>query len=308
MKKRGSGSGNGKLSWTGKSYGGYFGNLCFLALLKIGMFPAYILLFFVTAYFMVFRPRASSWGARWLSRVKGVKVRRISLDNWRFLYSFGSVLLDRTAFMMGSGKIVCDASRCRNTIDELTKCGKGLVVVTAHVGAWEMAASLLPEEDGKSGIIGASSWEDKIAGLLEKHKTSRSPAFIGDMSDTMSIVSAYGALKRGGIVAMHCDRYSGGRFVEIEFFGSKIKAPVSAYALAAKAGVPVLQIACVRRRKFEYAIEVFAPIFPKDLKGAELEAQYEACARSFFGNLEDILRRCPMQWFNFYDFWEEGGK
>ena len=31
----------------------------------------------------------------------------------------------------------------------------------------------------------------------------------------------------------------------------------------------------------------------------------EASARSFAAQLEQIVRRYPTQWFNYYDFWEQ---
>ena len=44
-----------KISWTGKSYGGYWGTLSFALLLRVGILPAYVLLVFVSAFFVVFR-------------------------------------------------------------------------------------------------------------------------------------------------------------------------------------------------------------------------------------------------------------
>ena len=46
--------GEAKLKWSGKSHGGYWGNLTFAVLLRAGMLPAYLLLFFVAAFFTLF--------------------------------------------------------------------------------------------------------------------------------------------------------------------------------------------------------------------------------------------------------------
>ena len=45
------------VKWTGKSYGGRFGNARFAFLLRFGVLPSYALVALVAAFFMVFRRR-----------------------------------------------------------------------------------------------------------------------------------------------------------------------------------------------------------------------------------------------------------
>ena len=96
---------------------------------------------------------------------------------------------------------------------------------------------------------------------------------------------------------MHADRYAGGRFAEVEFFGEKVKAPLSAYALAKASGVPIVQTICVREKLFTYRMKALSII------DAEKNSP-EECAKIFMKNMESALRDYPYQWFNFYNFWE----
>ena len=63
------GGSGGRIAWSGKSYGGYWGTLSFLALLKIGLLPAYFLLAFVAAFLVLFRRGAVAPIADYLARI-----------------------------------------------------------------------------------------------------------------------------------------------------------------------------------------------------------------------------------------------
>ena len=295
--------GDGQPQWTGKSHGGYWGHKSFAVLLRFGMFPAYFLLVFVAAFFVIFRKKYTSGGAEYLGRLFGKKAGAVSWKMYRLVFSFGMSIIDRVAFFCGNGKIKC-ADGCEETIEKLISDGKGLIVLTAHVGGWQIAGSQLYKYGREVGIVGADNEDEKISELLDGGRVVDTPKVLGDAADTFSMLPAFSLLRRGGIVAMHGDRYAGGRFAKTEFLGGKVRAPLAAYVLAAKAGVPVAQISCVRESLFNYRMEVldvfdFSPVPPSELIGAA-----EKCAKKFFGNLEKALRESPYQWYNFYNFWE----
>lgn len=290
------------LGWNGKSYGGYFGNKCFALLLKIGMFPAYLLLIFVAAYFMLFRRKICACGAEYLSKLFDKKVSSIGWQNYKLLYSFGVSILDKVSYFAGSKKIECK-DFCEEKIRSLLAEKKGLVLVTAHIGGWAISEGELNKYNVEKGLLGADNEDENIAKILEQLKEIDSPNFIGNPTDAMGIIPAFSILKRGGIVAMHADRFAGGRFAEIEFLGGKIRAPLAAYILAAKAGAPILQVICVREKTFVYKMSPFDISKMNNARGTELEEAAATRAREFFSNIENVLKNHPYEWFNFYDFW-----
>lgn len=285
---------NKKIQWTGKSYGGYFGNWCFLKLLKFGMYPAYLLLVFVALYFQVFRPTACKGGLIFLQKVLGRKVGRFSYTLYKLLFSFGVCLLDRTAYFIGGNKISI-IDDCENQIRDILESGKGVIVLTAHVGGWAISATQLEKYNRKLFIAGVDLEDSRLRELAESVKKRGKSTINSD--GAMGNIQAYSILRAGGIVAMHADRYAGGRFAEVDFFGEKVKAPISAYALANATNVPIIQTVCVREKLFTYRMIPFA------ISGAEKKSP-EKCAEIFMNNLESVMRKNPYQWFNFYDFWK----
>ena len=282
-----------KIQWTGKTYGGYFGNWCFLKLLKFGMYPAYLLLVFVASYFQIFRPTACKGGVIFLEKVLGQKVGRFSFTLYKLLFSFGVCLLDRTAYLIGSDKIkIIDDAEA--SIKEILSSGKGVIVLTAHIGGWAISATQL-EKYGRKLFIAGVDTEDSRLRELAKSVQKRGKSAI-NTDGAMGNIQAYSILRAGGIVAMHADRYAGGRFVDVEFFGKNVKAPLSPYALAKASGVPIVQTICVREKLFTYRMKALSII------DAEKKSP-EECAEIFMKNMESALRVYPYQWFNFYDFW-----
>lgn len=284
---------NKKIGWTGKSLGGYFGNLCFFKLLKIGLYPAYALLVFVAAYFQIFRSPKCAGARIFLSKVFGKKIGALSPRLYKLLFSFGVCLLDRSDYLAGNDRIKI-SDECGGVLRPLLERG-GVVVLTAHFGAWAVSAVELEKFGREIFMPGADAENPKLRELERKERVrGKTRVSTGGAPDN---IAAYGVLKRGGIVAMHADRYAGGRFAKVDFLGAPVRAPTAAYSLARAAGAPVVQTACVRESLFSYRLVPLGTIDASALSP-------EKCAEKFMSNLEKLAREKPYQWFNFYDFWE----
>ena len=291
---------NKNLKWSGKSYGGYWGNLVFLRLLKVGLLPAYFLLVFVSAFFVVFRRRAVAPIAGYLSRIFGRKISAISWQSYKSAFSFGVSILDKTAYFAGSDSIgICDESAA--VIERARARGRGVLILASHTGGWAIASGELARKFPDAEIVGANRERAEIAKLSEAVRTRGVPETLADTSDGFSPIAVYGALKRGAIAAMHADRDAGGRSVEADFLGGRVAAPSAPYVCAWRAGAAVLQIFCVRRSPCKYVS------FCREIDLSSCANSAEAAqkgAGEFFGNLEEILKQYPYQWYNFYDFWK----
>lgn len=287
-----------QVKWTGKSYGGYWGSMCFVWLLKIGLLPAYCLLFFVVLFFLLFRRKACAYGADYLTRLFGRRIRGVSWESFKLNFSFGLSIIDKVAYFGGSKNI--------KFIDESTSeikkyCEKenGLLILSAHVGGWAISSGELARNFPNAVLIGAKREDERIS-KIEKNVFKRErPVEIAETGDAFSPIAMYNVLRDGGIVAMHADRDSGGRNEIATFLDAKVKAPALAYILASRTGASVLQVFCVREKLFTYRS------FVKKIDVGGDKDSVSLAAKTFFANLEDIVRKYPYQWYNFYQFWED---
>jgi predicted LPLAT superfamily acyltransferase len=124
----------------------------------------------------------------------------------------------------------------------------------------------------------------------------------GSPTDTIPLVAA---LRRGEIVAMLGDRAYGSPSAGISFFGETAPFPIGAYVMAAIAGAPLVHVFNLREHGGHYRFIAFPPQRPQMPSHEQRDAYLRDCAGRFARDLESIVRRDPLQWYNFYPFWEK---
>ncbi len=293
----------GGLKWTGRSYGGKFGTQTFALLLRVGMMPAYALLVFVSAFFMIFRRKQCAESSKYLSRIFKRRVLPISVKAYCHLFSFGMSILDKYAYFAGR-EIDCE-DLCKEKIMDARQSGKGVIVVVSHIGGWALSGAKLAEYECSTGVIGVSREHDYIEDIAKKHVVRGLPKMIASADEPMAIVAALSLLRKNGVLAIHGDRFVGGKFANVDFLGAKVRLPVSMYALAAKSGAKLINVFCVREKVGKYKMFAFAPMEVPNLRGELLDDALANCAQTYAKNLEEVLKEYPYQWYNFYPFWQQ---
>nr|WP_241899622.1 hypothetical protein [Stenotrophomonas maltophilia] len=96
----------------------------------------------------------------------------------------------------------------------------------------------------------------------------------------------------------------GGRSVTADFLGHRAPFPIGAYVLAAALGCPVYTMACLHEGDgYRVAFEQFAEriVLPRGSRDAALAEQAQRFARW----LELQVIQSPLDWFNFFPFWDQ---
>jgi KDO2-lipid IV(A) lauroyltransferase len=173
--------------------------------------------------------------------------------------------------------------------------GRGLVVVTAHLGNWELGGRLVAARLGRPTHVVVAPEVDP--GLERFLRSADGPVRFVRLGKPEAMVSLVRALRRGDVVALQGDRSLGTRGDSVvEFFGAPAAFPRGPFVLARAAGVPVVPAFCVLGPDRRYTV-VVAPAL-EVTAGAE-----EAAVARWVDTLERMVRRTPEQWFNFYDVW-----
>jgi lauroyl/myristoyl acyltransferase len=179
--------------------------------------------------------------------------------------------------------------------EHLAAARGGAVVLTAHVGNWELAGRLLARRLSRPVRVVVAAEADR--GVERFLRGAQAPVRFVVRAGPTSVLPLVAALRRGGIVAMQGDRALGTRGdVSLPFFGAPAPFPLGPFVLARATGVPVLPSFCLLGADRRYTIAVGRPI--------AVEAGGEAAALArFVGVLEEVVRAHPRQWFNFFDPW-----
>jgi predicted LPLAT superfamily acyltransferase len=300
--------------WDGRTRTG-FGILIFYYLFRfLGPRFAYLLLYPVAFYYVLFNRKHGRASADYLRRrYPGLRGLRMFWMRYRHYLSFGRVLVDRGyAFLGMMGQVKFDRDG-HQIIEEALAGGKGLILISGHLGNWELAAYCLGGflRDGGRVPVNAVMFKgesEKVEKQLQR--ASGEPPFkiITSNDSLQASIDCMEALKRGEIVAIHGDRMLGSGGVKVPFLGSEAKFPIGPYVLAANTGAPVVFTFANRLGTREYALTARGPHYLKFGSRKQRDADLTRWAQMYANVLEELLVKYPLQWHNFYPFWdtEEG--
>jgi predicted LPLAT superfamily acyltransferase len=292
--------------WSGRTRGGYFGNWWFVQLIRcFGLRAAYAWLVLVAAWFTVAAPASYRCSVGFLQRVLGPQpFWRWPALVYRHFYSFGVTLLDRLAVIMGRGHmefVIDGEERFHEFLDE----GRGIILLGAHVGGWEMAGHVLGRLGRPVNLIVLEKEQARIRALFDRALQARQFQILTADDHPLRSIPIMAALRRGEIVALHGDRAFGGAEVRIPFLGGPARFPVGGYMLAAATGAPVFQVFAVRERMGCYRCFTFpAQRVGKDLLRRGPDAFLDH-VRLYAERLASVARQYPFQWYNLYPFWDD---
>ena len=114
--------------------------------------------------------------------------------------------------------------------------GRGLVLVTAHLGNWELGGRLIAARLRRpTHVVVAAEADPGVERFL---RGGESPIRFVRRGDPRAMLALVGALRRGEVVALQGDRALGTRGdVTVDFFGAPAAFPLGPFVLARAAGV-----------------------------------------------------------------------
>ncbi|HTO55116.1 MAG TPA: hypothetical protein VMR50_17165 [Myxococcota bacterium] len=227
---------------------------------------------------------------------------------FRHLFSFAENLLDRMILWGGDGHRMTIHNQGREWLDELARSGRGAILLSSHLGSFDMLRELSDQTGIVLNVLMFSRHVQMITSFFERLQVGRKLRLIH--VDPGSLDAAFqirAAIARGEFVGILGDRswYSDRhRTVSIPFLGRRARFPLDPYLLQGALGCPMLMTTCVRVAPATYRARTlpFAPagVVPRvdRLKHAE------ELAHRFAAELERGCLETPFQWFNFFAFWK----
>jgi predicted LPLAT superfamily acyltransferase len=291
-------------SWKGQTRGGVLGYKIFVWTLKyFGLSFAYFLLCFVVTYFVFTSGKAFGSLFRYFHEIQKYGRLRSLVCIYRNYYIFGQVLLDKIAMLAGfQSKFTFDFEG----EEYLRQMDKGGLLISAHVGNWEIAGQLLNRLEKNINILLLDAEHQQIKRYLSGVLTNRNVNFIVIKEDYSHLAQIKTAFERGEIIAMHGDRFiEGNKIMIFDFLGKPAPFPVGPVNIAARFGVPVSYVFAIKESKKHYHFYA-TPLrwvpFSQNLKKRD-EFLSEALG-AFVRTFEKIVKKYPLHWFNYYDFWK----
>jgi predicted LPLAT superfamily acyltransferase len=292
-------------TWTGRSYGGVLGYAFFVQVLRLsGRAVAYLFLYPVVAFFLLRARDARVTSAKYLDRAIGPST---GFERWRRTYrqflAIGQCLIDRVVLASKGPSAFEHTHEGNEHIQRIAAAGKGGILLTAHLGNWEVASGLLRGlYEVRIAIAVFEGEEERLKRYLERMSGPIKPRVITVGSDELSVLEILRSLREGWLVAISGDRLLDGRFTRVPFLGEDAPFPVGPFILAAISGAPVIHTFALKQGPATYRFVADPPehlAFASGRRDEQIKEWVAAYAR----RLEQLVREYPYQWFNFYDFW-----
>ncbi len=184
-------------------------------------------------------------------------------------------------------------------VENALKQGKGVVIVTGHLGNWEWGAALLTYL-GYKAIVIATRFKNEFVTRYFYNKRTRQGLEVVYLEE--AVRKSLRKLKNNGIVAIVGDRDYTNQGMEIAVFGKMMKFPTGALILALRAGAPVVPCFAIRRGMCKYDVIFSSPI-EMESKGYKQE-EFKDDLIKWVKFLEGYVRKYPSHWYRFEPFWE----
>jgi KDO2-lipid IV(A) lauroyltransferase len=176
--------------------------------------------------------------------------------------------------------------------------GKGVIILTGHVGNWELAGAYLAAVGFPLAAVVKPPSNRYIAGHTERSRRQLGIETIA-MPDARTGVMA--ALRHGRAVALVADQGALRSTTWAPFFGQPTRTPAGPGLFAARSGAPVLFGALVAQPDGGYHLH--GEVIEEEVTGDAHEAT-ERVARKYRAALEALVRRVPEQYLWTHRLWK----
>jgi len=184
---------------------------------------------------------------------------------------------------------------------EAMQASGGAILLTAHMGSYDLGAHLFAETSGKRIVmIRAPEVDPQTHAFEEAHRVNALKIEFNVKATDLALDLLH-AIREGGIIAIQGDRVTPGiSDLPATLFGKPTRLPAGPFALAMSTGAPIHPVFVVRKGRRLYRLVSRAPIRVAATRNRD-EAFAAAVAEWTF-ELEDVIRSWWYQWFMFEDF------
>ncbi|PHQ69453.1 MAG: acyltransferase [Sneathiella sp.] len=246
---------------------------------------------------------------RHLYRARGGQQEPTLWQLWLHFRSFGRMALDKVAAWLGDIKVADLTSDNMAELDRVANADTGVVVFTSHLGNVEVLRAL----SGKRGANRITVFaHTKNAVRFTQMLADYNPASAVDVMEVEDIgpatlIELQNRLQKGDWIVIAGDRIpvSGAkRITHVSFLGELAPFSEGPVIIASLLKCPVYVMNCVREAtgfRIFFAQMADRIILPRKNRAAALQAYVDQYAKT----LEEICKKYPDQWYNFFDFWAE---
>ncbi len=234
------------------------------------------------------------------------EIRRIRRRMFR---NFAKYLVDFFRFSMVDAEYIRKNVKIENIhyFDEALKRKKGVIVLTAHLGNWELGGAVISLSGYPFWVVALSHKNRKVNDFFISQRQSKGIQVIPLGS---AVRQCFNLLKENKMVALVGDRDFTEKGIKVDFFGRKTFLPLGPAYLSMKTQAAIITGFMLRNPDDTFTLTLNKPIeFNMEEQSAKNQQDKEEYLLTIIDTykvvMEDYIRKYPEQWYMFRRFWVE---
>lgn len=225
-------------------------------------------------------------------------LNRIAMDCYRH---FGAVMVEFARLPLLSTENVSDLVEIAglDILDDILKQGKGGIVVSGHLGNWELMGSSASVLGYPVSYVVTGQTNERVEALMDELRLATGVQIIKRHD---AIKGTLKALRDNRLVAILSDQdaHEAGAFVP--FFGRLASTPRGVATFSLRTGAPI--VFAESHRQGTDKLRVRYKLVSNEHLPADREEATVELTRRFTARLEEAIRRHPEQWFWMHRRWK----
>ena len=176
-------------------------------------------------------------------------------------------------------------------LDEAIAMGNGVIILTGHIGNWELGAAWLSMNGYRLNVVAASQGDEFVDNTIFSYREKTGTRVIPKNRSLKEIIKA---LQRKELLGILIDQDAKEKGVIVDFLGIPASTPTGITSLSRKFRCPIIPLFTIRQKNNRFSLEILPPIFATDDKHTL------ALLNNILG---DYIKRYPEQWIWFYQRW-----
>jgi KDO2-lipid IV(A) lauroyltransferase len=182
------------------------------------------------------------------------------------------------------------------------KRGKGAIIITAHIGNWELGGVLL----AKFGIpILAVALPHKHPWVNGLFNAQREKSGMPVVPPNIAVRRCLEKLRANEAIALVADRDFGPHGLEMNFLGRPTLLPKGPAVLSLKTGAGIVPTFLTRNADNTFTMTFAKPVYPPFVDDQSVVGDdiLREIINQYIQDIEDQIRQNPSQWLMFREFW-----
>ena len=282
-----------------------------LVYLVSGRWGFRLFLFPVMVYFYLVRGEARRSSRQYLQRLqKFAGDGQVStLSSFKHFVMFGEIMLDKLLVWMGRIRKEDVVFESSDVIDNIDGHKKGGIIIISHLGNIEISSALAHQKPNlRLTILVYTKHAEKFNSLMKKVNSSTRIEMlqVTEMSPATAMILSE-RIDAGEFIVIAGDRTpvtGQHRVSKVDFLGKAAPMPQGAFILAGLLKCPVYIMFCL---KLKDTYHIYVELFSEKLvfKRKERDQMIDQAVQKYAGRLEQFCLKAPLQWFNFFPFWDD---